>query len=309
MKAIRIHGRGGPDDLSYDDVPQPRPGPGEVLVRVAAAAIIVNELKWDVTYQTENGQPRDLPIPGRDLSGIVAEVNADAPQVAIGDVVYAMLGYGRDGAEAEYARVLPNELARKPRTLDHVQAAAVPLAALTAWQGLFIHAKLLKGQRVLIHGAAGGVGTYAVQLAHWTGAQVVATVSTPNVEFVRELGADQVIDYATTHFEEVAHDVDVVFDLVGGETLTRSWRVLRDGGVLVSAVSPTPTPPPPRPELRFKYFIVEPNGEQLRKIGELIDSGQVRPIVDHVFPLSEARRAYKAGRDGHPRGKIVLSIG
>jgi len=309
MKAIRIHGRGGPDDLFYDDVPQPRPGPGQVLVRVVAAAIIANELKWDVTYQTENGQPRDLPIPGRDLSGIVAEVNADAPQVAIGDVVYAMLGYGRDGAEAEYTVVMPNELAPKPRTLDHVQAAAVPLAALTAWQGLFIHAKLSKGQRVLIHGAAGGVGTYAVQLAHWTGAHVLATVSTHNVDFVRELGADQVIDYATTHFEDVAQDVDVVFDLVGGETLTRSWRVLRDGGVLVSAVDPAPAPPPARRELRFKYFIVEPNGEQLRKIGELIDSGQVWPIVDHVFPLSEARRAYKAGRDGHPRGKIVLTVG
>jgi NADPH:quinone reductase-like Zn-dependent oxidoreductase len=308
MKAIRIHGRGGPDDLVYDEVPKPHPGPGEVLVRVAAAGILVNELKWDETYQTAAGEPRPLPIPGRDLSGVVAEVSAGVAEIAVGDAVYAMLGYGRDGAEAEYALVLPSELAPQPRTLDEVQAAAVPLSALTAWQALFIHAKLSKGQRVLIHGASGGVGTYAVQFAHWAGAQVLATASARNVDFVRDLGADQIIDYATTRFEDVVHDLDVVFDLVGGDTLSRSWPVVREGGVLVSVVSPPPTEPAPRPGVRFVYFIVEPSGEQLRLIGGLLDAGQVRPIVDQVFPLADARQAYDAGRHGHPRGKIVLTI-
>ena len=308
MKAIRIHGRGGPDHLVYDEVSKPHPGPREVLVRVAAAGIIVNELKWDVTYQTAAGEPRPLPIPGRDLSGVVAEVGAGVTDVAVGDAVYAMLGYGRDGAEAEYALVLPGELAPRPRTLDDVQAAAVPLAALTAWQALFIHAKLSPGQRVLIHGASGGVGTYAVQFAHWAGAQVLTTASARNADFVRDLGADQIIDYATTHFEDVVHDLDVIFDLVGGDTLTRSWNVVREGGVVVCVVSPPPTEPAPRPGARFVYFIVEPSGEQLRQIGGVLDAGQVRPIVDQVFPLAEARQAYDAGIHGHPRGKIVLTI-
>jgi NADPH:quinone reductase-like Zn-dependent oxidoreductase len=314
MKAIRIHGQGGSDHLVYEEVPQPHPGPGEVLVRVAASGIIVNELGWDVTYLNEAGAPRPVPIPGRDLSGVVIEVGAGVTDVsavsavAVGDSVYAMLGYGRDGAEAEYAIALPSELAPRPRTLDDVQAAAVPLSALTAWQALFIHAQVSKGQRVLIHGASGGVGTYAVQLAHWSGVQVLATASARNTDFLRDLGADRIIDYATTRFEDVAHDVDVVFDLVGGDTLTRSWHVVREGGVLVSVVSPPPTEPAPRHGVRFAWFIVEPSGEQLRQIGSLLDGGQVRPIVDRVFPLAEARQAYEAGRQGHPRGKIVLTI-
>jgi NADPH:quinone reductase-like Zn-dependent oxidoreductase len=308
MKAIRLHGRGGPDHLVYEEVPKPHLGPGEVLVRVAAAGIIVNELTWDETYQTAAGEPRPLPIPGRDLSGVVAAVSADVTDVAVGDAVYAMLGYGRDGAEAEYTIVLPSELAPRPRTLDDVQAAAVPLSALTAWQALFIHAQVSTGHRVLIHGASGGVGTYAVQFAHWAGAQVLATASARNIDFVHDLGADQIIDYATTRFEDVAQDLDVVFDVVGGDTLKRSWPVVRAGGVLVSVVSPPPTDQAPRPEVRFVYFIVAPSGEQLRQISSLLDAGQVRPIVDQVFPLAEARRAYEAGLHGHPRGKIVLTI-
>jgi len=203
---------------------------------------------------------------------------------------------------------LPSELAPKPRTLDDVQAAAIPLSALTAWQALFIRAKVSEGQRVLIHGASGGVGTYAVQFAHWAGAQVMATASERNIDFVHDLGADQIIDYATTRFEDVLHDLDVVFDLVGGDTLKRSWQVVRAGGVLVSVVTPPPSYPTPRPEVRFVYFIAESSGEQLRQIGGLLDAGQVRPIVDQVFPLAEARRAYEAGLHRHPRGKIVLTI-
>lgn len=309
MKAIRLHGRGGPDYLVYEEAPQPQPGPGEVLVRVAATAVIANELKWDETYQTASGVPRPLPIPGHDLSGVVAEIGPGVSDLAVGDAVYALLAFGRDGAEAEYAIALPDELAPKPRTLDNVQAAAVPLAGLTAWQALFTHADLSAGQTVLIHGAAGGVGTYAVQLARWAGARVIATASARQHDFLRELGAEEVVDYATTRFEDVVHDVDVVFDMVGGDTLARSWQVAKAGGMIVSVVSPRPTQQSPRDDVRFVWFIVEPNGEQLRQIGALLDAGRIRPIVAQVLPLAEARRAFEEAANGHARGKIVLTDG
>lgn len=309
MKAIRLHGRGGPDYLVYEEAPQPQPGPGEVLVRVAATAVIANELKWDETYQTASGVLRPLPIPGHDLSGVVAEIGPGVSDLAVGDAVYALLAFGRDGAEAEYAIALPDELAPKPRTLDNVQAAAVPLAGLTAWQALFTHADLSAGQTVLIHGAAGGVGTYAVQLARWAGARVIATASARQHDFLRELGAEEVVDYATTRFEDVVHDVDVVFDMVGGDTLARSWQVAKAGGMIVSVVSPRPTQQSPRDDVRFVWFIVEPNGEQLRQIGALLDAGQIRPIVAQVLPLAEARRAFEEAANGHARGKIVLTDG
>ena len=222
MKAIRLHGRGDPDHLVYEDAPQPHPGPGEVLVGVYATGVIANELKWDATYETKAGGPRALPIPGRDLSGVVEEVGPGVTTLVKGSEVYAMMDYGRDGAEAEFTIALPSELAPKPRTLDYVQAAAVPLAALTAWQALFDHASLAAGQTVLIHGAAGGVGVFAVQLVRWAGAQVIATASARNRDFLRELGANEIIDYTTTRFEEVVHGVDLVFDTVGGDTLERS---------------------------------------------------------------------------------------
>jgi NADPH:quinone reductase-like Zn-dependent oxidoreductase len=309
MKAVRLHGRGGPDHLVYEDAPQPHPGLGEVLIRVYATGVIANELKWDVTYQTKAGSPRTLPIPGRDLSGVVEAVGPGVTTLVAGSQVYAMLDYGCEGAEAEYTIALPNELAPKPRTLDHVQAAAVPLSALTAWQALFEHAKLVAGQTVLVHGAAGGVGVFAVQLACWAGAQVIATASARNGDFLRELGASAVIDYTTTRYEEVVQNVDVVFDLVGGDTLQRSWQVLKPGGVLVSVVSPRPsTAVAQGHDARFAWFVVEPNREHLIQIGALIDTGHIRPIVETVLPLSEARRAYEQGAQGHARGKIVLRV-
>jgi NADPH:quinone reductase-like Zn-dependent oxidoreductase len=309
MKAIRIHGRGGPDHLVYEDTLQPHPGPGEVLVRVHAAGVIANELKWNATYQTETGSPRTLPIPGRDLSGVVEEVGHGVASFTPGAEVYAMLGYGRDGAEAYYTIALPAELAPKPHALDHVQAAAVPLSALTAWLALFEHARLEAGQTALIHGAAGGVGIFAVQLARWAGARVIATGSARNRDFLRELGATEVIDYHTQRFEEVVHNVDVVFDTVGGETLARSWQVLKPGGVLVSVVSPQPPADVTKGhDARFAWFVVEPDRELLIQIGALIDAGQLRPIIDAVFPLAQARQAYERAAQGHPRGKIVLRV-
>lgn len=309
MKAIRIHGRGGPDHLVFEDAPQPQPGPGEVLVRVHATGIIANELKWDVTYQTTAESPRALPIPGRDLSGVVEVVGPGVTAFVKGSQVYAMLGYGRDGAEADYTLALPNELAPKPGTLDYVQAGAVPLSALTAWQALFDHANIATGQTVLIHGGAGGVGVFAVQLAHWAGAQVIATASARNLDFLRELGANETIDYTTTRFEEVVHGVDLVFDMVGGDTLQRSWQVIKPGGMLVSIVSPLPPAAVTNEhDVRFAYFVVEPNQDELIQIGELIDAGQLRPIIDTVYPLAQARLAYEQAGQGHTRGKIVLRI-
>ena len=337
MKAIRIHGRGGPDHLVYEDAPQPSPGPGEALVRVYAAGVIANELKWDETYQTKAGNPLTLPIPGRDLSGVVAEVGAGVPGVpgdtsttlVKGSEVYALLDYGRDGAQADYTVALSNELVPKPSTLDHLQAASVPLSALTAWQALFDQAHLAAGQTVLIHGGAGGVGVFAVQLAHWAGAHVITTTSARNRDLMRELGvgASEIIDYTTTRFEEVVHDVDVVFDTVGGDTLERSWQVIKPGGVLVSIVSPSPPAAAQaalsKPngaggsrgrgegegnDVRFVYFIVEPNRDELIQIGALIDAGHLRPIIDTVFPLAQARQAYEQAAKGHTRGKIVLRV-
>ena len=309
MKAIRLHGRGGPDHLVYEDAPQPRPGAEEVLVRVYATGIIANELKWDGTYQTKAGSPRALPIPGRDLSGVVEAVGHGVTEPAKGDEVYAMLDYCCDGAEAEFTIALPNELAPKPRTLDHVQAGAVPLTALTAWQGLFEHARLVAGQTVLIHGAAGGVGVFAVQLARWAGAQVIATASKRNRDFLCELGANEIIDYTTTRFEEVVQGVDFVFDTVGGDTLHRSWQVVKPGGVLASVVSPRPSFAEAQAyNVRPVWFVVQPNREQLVRIGALIDEGKVRPIIDTVLPLSQARQAYEQGAKGHTRGKIVLRV-
>ena len=308
MKAIHIHGRGGPDQLAYEDAPQPLPGTGEVLVRVHATGVIAPELTWPETYQTRAGVTRALPIPGHDLSGVVEEVGPGVTDFTKGAEVYALTAFDRDGAEAEYTIALPGELAPKPRTLTHVQAAAVPLTALTAWQAFFDHANLSRGQTILIHGAAGGVGVFAVQLARWAGAHVIATASTSKIDLLRELGVSEIIDYTTTRFEDVVHEIDVVFDTVGSETLERSWQVLKKGGVLVSVAQP-PSPEQAQAHgVRSVWFIVEPNRGQLIQIGALIDAGKIRPIIDTILPLSQARQAYEQGAQGHTRGKIVLRV-
>jgi NADPH:quinone reductase-like Zn-dependent oxidoreductase len=308
VKAIHIHGRGGPEHLVYEDAPQPHPGLGEVLVRVYAAGVIASELTWSATYQTNTGSIRSLPIPGHDLSGVVEEVGSGVTTISKGTAVYALTAFDRDGAEAEYTIALPGELAPKPRTLDYVEAAAVPLTALTAWQALFNHAGLVAGQTILIHGAAGGVGVFAVQFARWAGAQVIATASARNRDLLQKLGANQIIDYTTTRFEEVVHDADVVLDTVGGDTLERSYEVVKPGGVLVSVASP---PSPERAKahgVRSVWFVVEPSREQLIQIGDLIDARRIRPIIETVLPLSQARQAYEQGARGHTRGKIVLRV-
>jgi NADPH:quinone reductase-like Zn-dependent oxidoreductase len=309
MKAMVLHARGGPEQLVYEETEQPQPTEGEVLVRVHATGVTPTELTWSTTWTDAAGAQRPLPIiPGHDLAGVVAAVGPGVTGVTEGMAVYGLTDFTRNGSEADYAIALPAELAPKPRSLSHVQAAAVPMAALTAWQALFDHAALASGQRVLVHGAAGAVGGFAVQLARWAGAHVLGTASARNVDLPRELGAHEVIDYKTTRFEDVVKDIDVVLDTVGGATMERSWVVLRRGGVLVSVAD---EPSPERAAalgLRAASFIVQPNRGQLARIGDLIDAGCVRPVVETVLPLAQARRAYELGQAGHRRGKIVLRM-
>ncbi len=308
MKAIRIHTHSGPEGLVYEDAPQPHPGEGEVLVRVYATSVMWQEPTWAETWKTPTGVARDLPIPCHDLSGVVAEVGTSVTDVAVGEAVYALTEFWRDGAAAEYAIARATDLAPKPRSLDYEQAAGVPLVGLTAWQALFDHARLSAGQTVLIHGAAGGVGSMAVQLAHWVGANVIGTASARNRDFLRGLGADEVIDYTSTRFEDMLHDVDIVLDTIGGDTMERSWSVLKKGGLLVSVFSPPPKERAKAHGVRALFFVVQPNRAELIQIGDLIDAGQVQPVSETVFPLSEARQAFERALSGHTRGKIILRV-
>lgn len=308
MKAIRLHKRGGPEQLIFEEAPVPVPTLDEARVVVYAAAITPTELSWPESYQYPDGRERLPSIPAHEVSGIVEDVSPGTDGIAVGEAVYGLIDFPHDGCAAEYATVRTADLAPKPRTIDHVHAAAVPLSALTAWQAFFDHAKLEAGQRVLIHGAAGGVGSYAVQLARWKGANIVATASMRHATFLRELGVEEIIDYAERRFEETVKDIDVVFDTVGGDIPERSWRVLKPGGVLVSIV---PNPSHERAQsqgIRSVFFIVKPIRAQLIQIGELIDTGHVRPIVGEVLPLALARDAYERGLAGHNRGKFVLRV-
>src|SRR5262249_55723793 len=240
---------------------------------------------------------------GRDFPGGLAGRGAEVGDVGGGDLVYGLNDWYRDGASAEYCVARVTDLAHKPRSVDHVHAAATPISALTAWQGLVERAGLAAGQRVLIHGAAGGVGTFAVQLARWRGARVTRTASAVNLDFDRSLGADEVIDYRFERFENVVQDVDVVFDTVGEETLERSWSVLKPGGRLVTVAASGEQTTDER--IRAAYFIVEPSRTQLAEIARLIDGGALRPVVGVVFPLAEARQAYQH-KPSH--GKVVLRV-
>jgi NADPH:quinone reductase-like Zn-dependent oxidoreductase len=308
MKAVAMDAYGGPEVLKYEDAARPDPPTGEVLVRVHAAA--VNPVDWKVRAGHLRGFLNySLPlIPGWDLSGVVEATGAGVTDWKQGDAVYARPDLRRNGAYAEYIAVRASELGHKPRSIDHVQASAIPLACLTAWQALFDAGGLKAGQRVLIHAAAGGVGTFAVQLAKWKGAHVVGTASERNHAFLRELGADEVIDYTKTNFEEVVRDVDVVLDTLAGQTRDRSWNVLKKDGILVSILGqPSPDDAAQR-GVRAAGVFVEPNQAQLGEIAKLVDSGKLRPIIETVLPLAQAARAHEMNQTLHTRGKIVLQV-
>lgn len=306
MKAVRIHRYGGPEVLKYEEAPRPRLRSGQILVRVHAAG--VNPVDWKIREGHLKRSLRLPLIPGWDFSGVVESTTPRITRFKRGDEVYGRPDISRNGAYAEYIAVRESEVALKPKSIDHIHAAAIPLAALTAWQSLFDAAQLKSGQSVLIHGAAGGVGSFAVQLAKWKGAHVIGTASQRNLEFLRELGAEETIDYQTARFEDVVRDVDVVLDTIGGDTQKRSWNILKKRGMLISIVSP------PSPEEAVAHGVlqasvfVQPNLEQLTEIANLVDSGKLRSVVETVLPLSEARRAHQLSQTGHARGKIVLRV-
>jgi NADPH:quinone reductase-like Zn-dependent oxidoreductase len=298
MSAIRLH-EPGLAGLAFEEIPTPRPGDGEVLVEVHAAAITRDELEWPVDR---------LPaIPSYELSGVVAALGPGVEGLEVGEPVYALTDFDRDGVAAGYAALAAGLLARKPATLGHVESAALPLAALSAWQGLFDHGRLEQGERVLVHGAAGGVGHLATQLARRRGAHVIGTASGAGLDAARAFGAHEVLDGRHERFEEAVAPVDLVFDTVGGELLARSPAALREGGRLVS-VAEEPPEAPPEARIDARYFVVEPNREQLAEIARLADEGALRPAIDSVFPLAEARAAFERSLASGKRGKVVLRV-
>lgn len=308
MKAVRIHAYGGADALSVEDAPRPTAAQGEVLVRVEATS--VNPFDCAVHFGHVAGYFNyTLPlIPGVDVSGVIEEVGSDASGFRPGDPVYGRAGVTRDGANAQYSVVPLTDIAHKPQTLDHIHAAALPHVTLAAWQALFELGNLEMDQTILIHGAAGGVGHMAVQLAKWRGARVIGTASI-NLPFLQELGVDQVVNYEATPFETVVNNVDIVLDTIGGDTQQRSWGVLKPGGILISMVEP------PSQETAATHGVRQamvasapPINQVLTEVSELVDTGQLTPHVSTVLPLAEIRKAHQLLESRHTRGKVVLQV-
>jgi NADPH:quinone reductase-like Zn-dependent oxidoreductase len=308
MKAVRIHAYGSSDVLVYEDAPRPTAGEGEVLIRVHATSVNPFDCAVRAGYVAAYFSHTLPLIVGTDVSGVIEAVGAGVTDFALGDRVYARGGVTRDGANAEYVAVPASDVAAKPQSLDHTESAAIPHAILTAWQALIELANLSKGQTVLIHGAAGGVGHLAVQLARWRCAKVIGTASV-NLGFVRELGVDEAIDYSKTQFEDAVSEVDVVLDLVGGDTQQRSWSVLKPGGILVSAVQPPSEESAAAHGVRQQFvYSSPPIGKVLTEVATLVDAGQIKPVVSTILPLQEIRKAHELIEGRHTRGKLVLQI-
>ena len=304
MKAIRAHESTGISGLVFDDVPDATPMFCEVLVKVAACGITHNELDWPI-WTCRAGHRRPSIIPGHEVSGVVAALGFGTAGLAVGDEVFGLTDQLRDGAAAEYVAVEARNVATKPRTVDHVHAAALPRAGLTAWQGLFDHGKLSKGQTVIIHGAGGAVGSTAVQLARWADAEVIGTGRSHSRSLVEELGADRFIALDADRLEDATGQADLVFDTIGGEVLTRSPGLLKPGGTLVTIKADT-QPPATRDDIRTIVFIQESNRAQLTELARLVDEGHLRPQVGPVYPLAQAAEAYSAKAAGGIAGRIVL---
>ena len=308
MKAVCIYSYGGPDVLVYEDAPRPHQGTGEVLVRVHAAGI--NPVDWKIREgHLKEMLHHTLPLVlGWDVSGVVEALGSGVTRLKVGDEGFSRPDISRDGAYAEFIVIKESEVALKPKSIDHIHAAALPLAGLTAWQTLFDAAALSAGQRVLIHAAAGGVGHLAVQLAKWKGAHVIGTAAARNHDFLRKLGVDQVIDYDTERFEEAVQPVDVVLDTMGGEIQTRSWTVVKRGGILVSIVNPPSAEVAAAHGARQAFVFTQPNAAQLAEIAKLVDAEKLKAIVETTLALSDATRGQELSERGHQRGKIVLRV-
>ncbi len=308
MKAVRIHGYGGPDVLKYEDAPRPTAGPGEVLIRVHATTVNPFDCAARAGYMDSWFHYAFPLITGTDISGVIEEVGEGVTGSAPGDAVYARTGVFRDGANAEYAVAFVSDVATKPASLDHIHAAAIPHVTLTAWQGLYELANLSAGQTILIHAAAGGVGHIAVQLAKLRGAKVIGTAS-QHLDFIKELGVDQAIDYATTPFEDVVSDVDVVLDLIGGDTQERSWKVLKPGGIIISTIQPPSEETAAAHGVRTGFIATAPPiRETLTKVAEMVDNGTLKVTVSTVLPLEEIRKAHELIEAKHTHGKLVLQV-
>jgi len=308
IKAIVVHEFGGPEVLKYEDVPKPEPKENEVLIRVIAAGVNPVDGMVRAGMFAKHSKNAFSMIPGYDVAGIVEKTGAKLEKYKPGDAVYAYIGLKEGGGYAEYAVATDKEVSPKPKSLTFEEAAAVPLAAETAWQALFDTAKLSAGQTVLIHGGSGGVGSFAIQIAKARGAKVFATASTPNQDLLKQLGADVAIDYTEQKFEDIGKDVDVVMDSIGKDTLARSYGVVKKGGFIVSLVA---RPNPAELEkhgIRGAPMSVDPNSAELAEITKLIDARKVKVIVSQTFALADAAKAQEQAATGHTRGKIVLKV-
>ncbi len=312
MMALRAHARGGPEQLVYEQAPTPRPGPGEALVEVHAAAITFAELTWDQTWTTRDGRDRTPTIPSHEVSGTVVGLGPEADGVAVREEVYGLIDFDRDGAAAQYVTLPAAHLAARRRTVSHVDSATLPLAALTAWQALVDHAGLKPGERVLVQGGAGGVGSYAVQLAASLGGAVTATGRAAQRDFVLGLGAGTFLasdsadgDAAATTSEG---GFDVVIDTVGGAVLEASYGMTRRGGRLVTLSAPPDADKAAALGLRAVFFIVTPDAAELEQLAELVDDGRLRPVLSQTFPLRDGRDAFESATVPHPPGKTVLIV-
>ena len=306
MKAIRLHepkGFEGIEGLVFEDAPDPQPAIGDVLVQVRAASFTPTELMWPLGTD-RNGHDRGPRIPAHEGSGVVVALGFGAAGVSVGDEVYGLIDGLRDGWAAEYVAIEARSLALKPTTVDFVEAAAIPQAALTSWQALFDHGHLESGQTVVIHGAGGGVGTMAVRLARWAGAHVIGTGRANARQRVLDVGADEFVDVERDGWETAVGPVDLVYDIIGGDVLARSLGLVKPGGALVSVVAP---PPSDRSDIRTVAFVRDPSGSQLRDIAGLVDEGTLRPDVSAVYSLADARGAFMAKSTEHLPGKVVLT--
>jgi NADPH:quinone reductase-like Zn-dependent oxidoreductase len=308
MRALRSHSRGGAETLVYEEAPEPSVGADDVLVEVHAAAITFHEFMWPETWSAPDGSDRTPIIPSHEVSGVVRAVGPSVTRFAVGDEVFGRIDFHRDGAAAEYAVAAEADLAHRPLSLTHVESAATPLAALTAWQALVDHAKVKPGDTVTILGAAGGVGVYAVQMAKMLGASVNAASGAADLDFVAGLGADVVVDYRDSETMGQLPPADVVIDTVGGKVLEGAVDFVRPGGRLVTLSAP------PAPELgegrdiQIEFFIVRAEPEQLEEIATFLDEGKLQSIVAGVYPLEQGRAAYEEGPSAKKPGKVVLSV-
>jgi NADPH:quinone reductase-like Zn-dependent oxidoreductase len=306
MRAVRSHkpeGFEGIESLVYEDAPDPQPAIGDALVRVRAASFTPTELTWPLRTDRA-GHERGPIIPAHEGSGVVVALGYGTAGVSAGDEVYGLIDGYRDGWAAEYVAIEARSLAPKPATVDFIEAAAIPQAGLTSWQALFDHGHLESGQTVVIHGAAGGVGSMGVQLARWAGARVIGTGRAGSRQRVLELGADDFIDVERDGWETAVGQVDLVYDAIGGDVLARSPAIVKAGGALVTVMNPVPTD---RDDIRVVHFVRDPSGAQLREITRLVDQGTLQPQVGAVYSLADAREAFTAKSVQHIPGKVVLT--